>query len=29
VLTEGTPDDVRRNPEVKKVYLGELEEAAV
>jgi ABC-type branched-subunit amino acid transport system ATPase component/ABC-type branched-subunit amino acid transport system permease subunit len=29
VLTEGTPDEVRGNPEVKKVYLGELEEAAV
>ena len=29
VLTEGTPDDVRANPEVQKVYLGELEEEAV
>jgi ABC-type branched-subunit amino acid transport system ATPase component/ABC-type branched-subunit amino acid transport system permease subunit len=28
VLTEGTPEQVRRNPEVQKVYLGELEEAS-
>jgi ABC-type branched-subunit amino acid transport system ATPase component/ABC-type branched-subunit amino acid transport system permease subunit len=28
VLTEGTPDEVRANPEVQKVYLGELEEVA-
>jgi ABC-type branched-subunit amino acid transport system ATPase component/ABC-type branched-subunit amino acid transport system permease subunit len=27
VLTEGTPDQVRSNPEVQKVYLGQLEEA--
>ena len=26
VLTEGTPEQVRRNPDVQKVYLGELEE---
>jgi ABC-type branched-subunit amino acid transport system ATPase component/ABC-type branched-subunit amino acid transport system permease subunit len=26
VLTEGAPDDVRRDPEVQKVYLGQLEE---
>ena len=26
VLTEGTPEDVRRDPDVQKVYLGELEE---
>jgi ABC-type branched-subunit amino acid transport system ATPase component/ABC-type branched-subunit amino acid transport system permease subunit len=26
VLTEGTPEDVRRDPVVQKVYLGELEE---
>jgi ABC-type branched-subunit amino acid transport system ATPase component/ABC-type branched-subunit amino acid transport system permease subunit len=25
VLTEGTPEEVRRNPEVQKIYLGELE----
>ncbi|TMC08055.1 MAG: branched-chain amino acid ABC transporter ATP-binding protein/permease [Chloroflexi bacterium] len=29
VLTEGTPDEVRGNPDVQKVYLGQLEEAAV
>jgi ABC-type branched-subunit amino acid transport system ATPase component/ABC-type branched-subunit amino acid transport system permease subunit len=29
VLTEGTPDEVRGNPEVQKVYLGELEQEAV
>ncbi|HEY4025244.1 MAG TPA: branched-chain amino acid ABC transporter ATP-binding protein/permease [Candidatus Dormibacteraeota bacterium] len=29
VLTQGTPDDVRGNPDVQKVYLGELEEEAV
>jgi ABC-type branched-subunit amino acid transport system ATPase component/ABC-type branched-subunit amino acid transport system permease subunit len=31
VLTEGTPDEVRANPDVQKVYLGQLdqEEAAV
>src|SRR5207253_4164123 len=28
VLTEGTPDEVRANSEVQKVYLGELEEVA-
>jgi ABC-type branched-subunit amino acid transport system ATPase component len=28
VLVEGTPDEVRSNPEVQKVYLGELEESA-
>jgi ABC-type branched-subunit amino acid transport system ATPase component/ABC-type branched-subunit amino acid transport system permease subunit len=28
VLTEGTPEEVRANPEVQKVYLGELEEVA-
>jgi ABC-type branched-subunit amino acid transport system ATPase component/ABC-type branched-subunit amino acid transport system permease subunit len=27
VLTQGTPDQVRSNPEVQKVYLGQLEEA--
>ncbi len=26
VLTEGTAEQVRRNPDVQKVYLGELEE---
>jgi len=25
ILTEGTPEQVRRNPEVQKIYLGELE----
>jgi ABC-type branched-subunit amino acid transport system ATPase component/ABC-type branched-subunit amino acid transport system permease subunit len=29
VLTEGAPAEVRANPEVQKVYLGELEEEAV
>jgi ABC-type branched-subunit amino acid transport system ATPase component/ABC-type branched-subunit amino acid transport system permease subunit len=29
VLTEGTPAEVRANPEVQKVYLGELEQEAV
>ncbi len=29
VLTEGTPDEVRANPDVQKVYLGELEAEAV
>jgi ABC-type branched-subunit amino acid transport system ATPase component/ABC-type branched-subunit amino acid transport system permease subunit len=29
VLTEGTPDEVRANPDVQKVYLGQLEEEAV
>jgi ABC-type branched-subunit amino acid transport system ATPase component/ABC-type branched-subunit amino acid transport system permease subunit len=29
VLMEGTPDEVRANGDVRKVYLGELEEAAV
>ena len=28
VLVEGTPDEVRNDPEVQKVYLGELEESA-
>jgi len=28
VLVEGTPDEVRANPEVQKVYLGELDESA-
>ena len=28
VLTEGPPDEVRANPEVQKVYLGELDEVA-
>jgi ABC-type branched-subunit amino acid transport system ATPase component/ABC-type branched-subunit amino acid transport system permease subunit len=28
VLTEGTPEEVRANPEVQKVYLGELDEVA-
>lgn len=28
VLTEGTPDEVRRNPDVQRVYLGELEVSA-
>jgi branched-chain amino acid transport system ATP-binding protein len=27
VLTQGTPEEVRNNPEVQKVYLGQLEEA--
>ncbi|MBJ7596999.1 branched-chain amino acid ABC transporter ATP-binding protein/permease [Candidatus Nephthysia bennettiae] len=27
ILTQGTPDEVRSNPEVQKVYLGQLEEA--
>ena len=26
VLTEGTPEQIRRNPDVQKVYLGELEQ---
>jgi len=26
VLTEGTPEEIRRNPDVQKVYLGELEQ---
>jgi branched-chain amino acid transport system ATP-binding protein len=25
VLAEGTPDDVRKNPDVQRVYLGEAE----
>jgi ABC-type branched-subunit amino acid transport system ATPase component/ABC-type branched-subunit amino acid transport system permease subunit len=29
ILTEGTPDEVRANPEVQKVYLGQLEAEAV
>jgi len=29
VLTQGTPDEVRANPDVQKVYLGELEQEAV
>jgi ABC-type branched-subunit amino acid transport system ATPase component/ABC-type branched-subunit amino acid transport system permease subunit len=29
VLTEGTPEEVRANPDVQKVYLGELEAEAV
>jgi ABC-type branched-subunit amino acid transport system ATPase component/ABC-type branched-subunit amino acid transport system permease subunit len=29
VLTEGTPDEVRANPDVQKVYLGELAEEAL
>jgi ABC-type branched-subunit amino acid transport system ATPase component/ABC-type branched-subunit amino acid transport system permease subunit len=29
VLTEGTPDEVRANEDVQKVYLGQLEEEAV
>jgi len=29
VLTEGTPDEVRANADVQKVYLGELEAEAV
>jgi ABC-type branched-subunit amino acid transport system ATPase component/ABC-type branched-subunit amino acid transport system permease subunit len=29
VLREGTPEEVRNDPEVQKVYLGELEEEAV
>jgi ABC-type branched-subunit amino acid transport system ATPase component/ABC-type branched-subunit amino acid transport system permease subunit len=29
VLTEGSPDEVRANPDVQKVYLGALEEEAV
>ena len=28
VLTEGTPDEVRADPQVQRVYLGELEETA-
>jgi ABC-type branched-subunit amino acid transport system ATPase component/ABC-type branched-subunit amino acid transport system permease subunit len=27
VLTQGTPEEVRNNPEVQKVYLGQLDEA--
>jgi branched-chain amino acid transport system ATP-binding protein len=26
VLAQGTPDEVRNNPQVQQVYLGELEE---
>jgi len=29
VLTEGTPEEIRANPDVQKVYLGQLEEEAV
>jgi ABC-type branched-subunit amino acid transport system ATPase component len=29
VLTVGTPEEVRQNADVQKVYLGELEEEAV
>jgi len=29
VLTQGTPDEVRANPDVQKIYLGELEQEAV
>jgi ABC-type branched-subunit amino acid transport system ATPase component len=29
VLTQGTPDEIRANPEVQKVYLGELEDDEV
>jgi ABC-type branched-subunit amino acid transport system ATPase component len=29
VLTQGTPDEVRANADVQKVYLGQLEEEAV
>jgi ABC-type branched-subunit amino acid transport system ATPase component/ABC-type branched-subunit amino acid transport system permease subunit len=29
VLTEGTPEEVRANPDVQKIYLGELAEEAV
>jgi branched-chain amino acid transport system ATP-binding protein len=28
VLVEGTPDQIRGNPQVQKIYLGELEESA-
>ena len=28
ILTAGTPEEVRRDPDVQKVYLGELEEAS-
>jgi ABC-type branched-subunit amino acid transport system ATPase component/ABC-type branched-subunit amino acid transport system permease subunit len=28
VLTEGTPDQIRADPQVQKIYLGELEETA-
>jgi len=28
VLTEGTPEEIAANPEVKSVYLGHGEEAA-
>jgi ABC-type branched-subunit amino acid transport system ATPase component/ABC-type branched-subunit amino acid transport system permease subunit len=28
VLTQGTPDEVRADPQVQKIYLGELEETA-
>jgi branched-chain amino acid transport system ATP-binding protein len=28
VLTEGTPDKIRADPDVQKIYLGELEETA-
>ena len=28
VLTEGTPDEIRRDPEVQKISLGELEQAS-
>jgi branched-chain amino acid transport system ATP-binding protein len=29
ILTQGTPDEVRANPDVQKVYLGQLEAEAV
>jgi len=29
MLTQGTPDEVRANPDVQKIYLGELEQEAV
>jgi ABC-type branched-subunit amino acid transport system ATPase component len=29
VLTAGTPEQIRHNPDVQKVYLGELEQEEI